>query len=411
MTARLPMELLVAVLRQLHALTDVIKARQVCRRWRAAVEIVAAHDRAFAYQCGLPDWLAIRNLRGFPDPAISLADISGFPGARYGDVWCTCGRVLPDLISAAMLASKHRPLPHDRPPYQGRHGSTAAAPPARWEQLRPSRDLALELAQACARIDSRVPTDATGGFPQAPWLPVFRWMPESVVRPKTPDELLALVRFLVHDVEEFEGEPESLWSLLSNPEHACRWYAAQVEELTESRTVALSRSWEARWRATSPPAPAAAAPARRGQGGALRWWPQFQKDFPDFKVSTRASLLVDDPGSWQLRRFMARRLALEWNCAVQSNLVRDYLKARNLQPVDDKSAYARTSYLYEQVAALDAAAALFAERCVLSCTHANTDLPEYELPPSWATTYFIGLDAHGNLVGAFTTSEVPAYDL
>ena len=416
MMAQLPMEVLVAVLCQLWALEDLIVCRRVCRRWRAAVVILATRDRRFAYHCGVRDWCSLHNLPGIPEPALPITEMAMFflPRPAIVDMWCTCGRLLPSDVAAVMFDSV-ADVQLAYPPYADRHGDQRR-PLARWAQLRPSRDLALALAQACARIDPRV-LEGNFNFQQAPWLPLFLWLPEAVVRPRNTTELLALVRTLVDDVQDNDLALAALWTRLSDPANARAWYSQYSTTAAPSQH---SPTWEATWLQARPPA--TMSPSERARALQVRldgdyYDPTYQEAFvhryPDYAVrDTRHLQLQDDCGGWQKRRWLARLTALRWADAVECGCC-PFSRRRALgTDLNTATANDIALNLFDKVHVVDAVASLFDERCVLSCTYAPESDGDYKenthnfyggLP----ATYFIGLDARGHLVGAVTGTIVP----
>ena len=183
---QLPPELLDNVLGFLSPLELVVLAR-VCRAWRDSVQRLRTMDAAYTYRCGPADLALFVDKPSGEDTnprflAQCLRDSRGL---------CTCGAISPCPPPGTFDDCVQRPADW---PYRARH--FMPYPPARWQTLRPERDLALDLARTAAAFDFRL-LDMQIGKPPCSWVPLFIHLPDGALRPTTGRGLRNLVNVLL----------------------------------------------------------------------------------------------------------------------------------------------------------------------------------------------------------------------
>ena len=329
--------------------------------------------------------------------------------------------------------------------YAEQHGVPAPLVP--WRALRTEHSLAMELAQACGRVDSRVPLNEHGAS-QWPWVPLVVWLPPTMVRPSATAELRRLVAALVDNVREKrrddpDGERHLLHEILTTPTAAAAWYATTPAPSPSTVVPASAATAPVPSSSTVVPSSAAATPSPPSSGGmsslapaawvdawrtivpspmlatdvasALEQGPDDWLDRPALLISVyierhtpyRLSFAPSVDDSWERRRFFARFALAYWKLCVLCNVRDEYMS--NGSFVDERlramSDAAVTAELTASVVAFDAAADLFQRRCMLSvCYYAHGDEEDFgscrhgRVCPA----YFIGLSPQGHLVGAMT---------
>ena len=415
----LPTELLLHIFGRLP-LDDLVRCRQVCRRWRAIVATIAEQDRAFSFVCGVSEFLRISQMK--EAETLAALDTTDF---EYGwlAVTCTCGHP-HSLPTAEMLlevagGSEAEIAAYGRLPYAARHD--VPHPPARWELLRPAHDLALELCALCAQVDPRVPLNVYGST-QWPWMPVFLFVPPSVVRPTTTAELKQLVVVLAEEGRNDPAAFRNIWQQLStSPEQAAAWYRTPRPCTTISRTIGRHQTpvgWEDAWLSR----PASRATIRRVLAVVEEAdWDRYGNPFEEVMFEFSGTTCYDhsfpteaDPTGWDRHRYLARTAHAMWSFFAACDTRDLYVDEFNY--MDDRLSSFRSDEeialeIAQHVLAFDRVAQAFKARCRLSvCYYRQVDdyddnaLQRYDDPAKQCMAYFIGLSPDGHLVGACVKS-------
>ena len=447
----LPTELLADILGRLPV-AELVRARQVCRRVRAVVELLREQDRAHYFRCGAADALSIAQL-----PYTRVAEVN----EGYATP-CTCGVILWKRESVKQLVRMRSGAPvtadendyererreeHEREdaevaarPYAARHD--VGFPPARWALLAADRAIALEIAQQCAKVDLRLilrygmQQGVDGGpYPFVGWLPFVLRLPDTVRRPTTSRGLFKLVdSVLDHGEVRLNGQhgtPDgaatlaALFDKLSSKDSALAFYNRSrrgwaTYSDADSDDAPTEEHWREAWQFRTQ-IDRHAETAERDPAAA-------DDDFDDDEVYGDAELAAAvecfgrdhqeaaepdrrDPSGWTWWQFRARQLAANWRCSMAEGRMRAFRYYRlggsgefDQMPFAGMSTEAVTAYLDGNVHAVDAAHALVTARCPLSA------VVEMDGPVdghSWVVV--AGLSAAGHLVGALSGTSQCKY--
>ena len=434
----LPVELFTRIL-LLLPLNSLVACRKVCVHWRAMVKAVERRDRRFRYACGEPDMAVVFR-------AIEAAH-GGRPGRRevfFFDCFtrwlpCTCGVTVSHDRSCEWLdelsREKERNGSNGPPrgvssvdamwlPYSVGHEDNLL-PPARWEQLRAPRDLAMTLALACAQVvPQAVLHGVMGGFHNG-WYPVFVYLQPDVLRPTDERDMFELAHaclntaarddpYVAQDVasirkfnliqwRRWRPEPNGAYELAPQGMTDAEVLPVDCDDviaLSFGNVVAWLDIWkdESRYqtaRQTTPVDPVAMRDLER----------EFSKLFPEYTFGREYALNffpVTQCQRWLLWRWRVRREAAMWFFAIASGTADkffDGIVAREPYNrfMNDHGRMSR--HFRGQVEAVDRVCALFAEHCTLPI------IVEIKNEEECASLqYVLGLSPGGHLVGAATAS-------
>ena len=427
----LPEELLGDILGRLP-LVELIRARQVCQRFRATVARLEAEDARHYFTCGASDAHSIHQLpHTVPLARCAWAnDSSGTP--------CTCGAILwtSDDITKLMRGDGEGGGGGDedeeeeaqaqaegrRERYADRHESPH--PPVQWAHLAPARALALEIAQQCARVDTR--TVNPHGFmvdhndqevmPVCGWVPTVVYLPDDVIRPARPADMVRLAAGLFSQFYTDYYSVARLLARLASPKEANAFYRGNAgprmfkdEPVYFPADGTFPDDWRKAWKT-----------GRRYDDHDDRDVRDEETDDDDDADEYEESLyeeLIDaipslggsfheaanarDSGGWADWEFRVRRLAASWRLAVAQRDTRRFRRfclggTSNTPPFNIMDNAQVTAYLDNMVATVDATRAFLHSRCDLPVVF--TDDSDIAGPRVWVG----GMSPDGLLVGAMT---------
>ena len=431
---QLPAELLTAILLHLP-LEALVRCRQVSHRWRAAIADIAARDRKYLFQCGAAAFATLRQVDGCRSLGRFDGGLSIEHQASMLGLWCTCGRPLAtaeaftlfDIASNARLTLTMPPLPPGAVleaaralRYSQQH--FARLPPARWQQLRPSHVLACELTSAWATVNSGFVCQFDPSSMPWPWIPLFLWLPDPVVRPTTSKELLGLVKHLITRVGTDPGALASLFETLSSSTAGARAWYAQASEAVENR-YRRSRSsgptnlerptwWDA-WREPVHVDRETVAMVRaiindhdeppESVDAVIEDYVRKSTPFGQSNAGIVVTAAMD-VWSWEHRQYRAREAVVIWKtyvaCDAEGEFVHRlaHVAHADLQMRRTRSTAALTADMERLVDDLDAAVALMRARCPLSVCYVSTPPPVTRAGPLYA----VGLSHQCHLIGSVT---------